>query len=155
MKKYYVYEIINLLGTVEYVGETTMPKRRFYAHTKIPKKIGVGSGRFYNRSDIFMNIVKEFDNKKEAFQYQIQLQKEYGLDTDLDKLRKNGFKKNHPFHLKNNYTKVKGYDSEGNCVGTFESIGDAARILNIKKAGVWSAANGNIKKTKGYSFVKI
>jgi predicted GIY-YIG superfamily endonuclease len=86
MKKYYVYEIVNLMGTIEYVGETTMPKRRLWNHTSNGN--GSGSGRFNNRSDIFMNIVAEFDNRKDAFNYQCKLQYEYGFETDADKRQK-------------------------------------------------------------------
>ena len=83
MKKYYVYEIVNLMGTVEYVGETMYPKRRWDSHTCNAKK-GGGAGKFYNRSDVFMNIVIEFNNRREALDYQYQLQREYCIKTDLD-----------------------------------------------------------------------
>ena len=79
MKKWYVYEIVNLMGTVEYVGESIDLKKRWYNHKCI-------NGKFHNRSDIFMNIVKEFNNKKDAFFYQCQLQSEYGLETDSNKM---------------------------------------------------------------------
>ena len=79
MKKY-VYELYNLLGTVEYVGETINPKDRFRKHTKSK------AGKFYGRADIQMNVVKDFDNKKEAYSYQCKLQKHYGLKTDIDLL---------------------------------------------------------------------
>jgi predicted GIY-YIG superfamily endonuclease len=155
MKKYYVYELVNLLGTIEYVGETATPKRRFYSHTKLPPKKGVGAGRFYNRSDIFMNIVKEFDNKKEAFDYQIELQKEYGLVTDIEKLKKNGFQKGHSVIGRWKPVKVKAYDLYGNYIKSFKSVGDAANELNVSKAGISMVINGNTKQIKGYKFLKI
>jgi predicted GIY-YIG superfamily endonuclease len=77
-----VYELYNLLGSIEYVGETMYPNRRFREHTKSK------TGKFYGRTDISMNIVKEFDNPKEAWDYQCKLQKEYGLPTDGDILSK-------------------------------------------------------------------
>ena len=83
MKKFYVYEIINLMGTIEYVGETRHPKRRWSNH-KCNATNGGGAGKFYNRNDVFMNIVKEFNNRREALDYQYQLQREYKLPTDLD-----------------------------------------------------------------------
>ena len=79
MEKRYVYELINLMGTVEYVGETKQPTKRYKEHVKWNR------GKFYKRGDILMNIVKEFDNKIEAFHYQCNLQKEYGLITDKEK----------------------------------------------------------------------
>ena len=88
MKKiWHVYELYNLVGTIEWVGETINPKYRFIQHTK--KK----AGKFYGRTDISMHIVKLFDNGKEAWDYQCELQKEYGFITDKEKrqLTNNGF----------------------------------------------------------------
>jgi predicted GIY-YIG superfamily endonuclease len=91
MKKYYVYEIRNSLGIVEYVGETANPKERFGRHVWrrpcLTKKGNVsnGVGGFYGRTDVSLNIVKEFDNRKDAFNYQCELQKEYGFKTDSEK----------------------------------------------------------------------
>ena len=77
--KHFVYELFNSQGEVEYVGETGNPNQRFYSHTK--KK----AGKFYGRTDISMRIVKDFDNKKEAFYFQCNLQKEHNLETDIEK----------------------------------------------------------------------
>jgi predicted GIY-YIG superfamily endonuclease len=88
MKKYdkfYVYELVNSLGVVEYVGETTNPKQRLKSHFRKIK--GHGYGKFAYRKDITMNIVKEFDNRKDAFAYQCELQKKYGFETDLEKIQ--------------------------------------------------------------------
>jgi len=87
MKKWYVYELYNELGSIEYVGETIDPATRFYSHTKrrpVLKKDGKpnGHGKFYKRLDIHMNIVKEFDNKRDAWNYQCELQEEYQFKTD-------------------------------------------------------------------------
>ena len=80
MKKRYVYELVNLMGTVEYVGETKQPNKRFCEHVKWSR------GKFYGRSDIFMNIVTEFDDRRDAYYYQCNLQKEYGLVTDRERV---------------------------------------------------------------------
>ena len=81
---YYIYEIVNLLGTVEYVGETNNPKLRFINHK-------CKNGLFYKRQDILMNVLNEtFETKKEAFYRQIELQKEYNIITDLDKCSAGG-----------------------------------------------------------------
>lgn len=91
MKKYYVYEIRNSLGIVEYVGETSNPKDRFSRHTNrrpcLTKKgnVSKGVGGFYARTDVYMHIVKEFDNRKDAYYYQCELQKKYGFKTDSEK----------------------------------------------------------------------
>jgi predicted GIY-YIG superfamily endonuclease len=78
MKTHYVYELYNLVGTIEYVGETIDTKRRFQNHIK--SKIG----KFYGRTDISINVVKGFDIRKDAYQHQCQLQKQYGLITDSE-----------------------------------------------------------------------
>ena len=83
MKKWYVYEIVNLMGTVEYVGETINTKRRWSQHKC--KVVSNGQGTFRNRSDVFMNIVNQFDNRRDALDKQYELQIEYGLKTDLEK----------------------------------------------------------------------
>ena len=83
---YYVYEIINFLGTIEYIGESKNPKKRFMCHKSINKS--GSNGKFNGRQDIFMNIVKEFNNKKDAFNYQCELQKQYGFESDAEKLSK-------------------------------------------------------------------
>ena len=76
--KYFVYEIVNTMGTIEYVGETYDIEQRFLNH--ISK-----SGKFYKRQDIIINIVAEFPTRKEAYAYQCKLQNEYGWESDLDK----------------------------------------------------------------------
>ena len=88
MKKWYVYELINLMGTIEYVGETTRPIQRFANHIKHKQKKGNGIGLFYGRQDIIMNIVSKHDSKSAAFTYQCELQKKYGLKTDREKYSK-------------------------------------------------------------------
>ena len=84
MKKCYVYELYNQVGTIEYVGESVNPKNRWYQH--ICKSKDKKNGKFFGRDDIKMRIVKEFDNKKDAYDYQCKLQKEYGLFTDSEKM---------------------------------------------------------------------
>jgi len=70
------------MGTIEYVGETWIPKSRWCVH----KSRG---GQFYKRQDVFMNIVASFPNKKLSFKYQCDLQTEYGFINDREKLIKN------------------------------------------------------------------
>lgn len=80
---YYVYELINLLGGVEYVGQTVSPKIRFGEHTRT--KPGQGSGKFYNRQDISMHIVATYETETEARQVEYDLQIFWGLPTDRSK----------------------------------------------------------------------
>lgn len=141
MKIWYVYEIVNLMGTVEYVGESINPKRRFYNH-KVNSKTS-GNGRFYKRSDVFLNVVKQFDNRIDAFNYQCELQKEYGLPTDLET--------KYPKHLK---ICIEAWDKSGNYVGEWGSLSEASYALNIKIPAISYVINKQRKHAKGYTFSK-
>ena len=80
MKTYYLYELINLYGTVEDVGYSSDPERRMYQHTKVkPGPTRPGTGRHYGRSDLSMVIVSEFSTRKEAAQAEIELKYQHGL----------------------------------------------------------------------------
>ncbi len=144
MKKWYVYELVNLMGTVEYVGESINPKRRLYQHTKEkPSPVG-GKGRFYGRDDIFINIVKEFDNKKDAWNYQCELQNQYGLFSDrqlqIEKAKlatKTQFKSKLSIDDKNEIRKM--YKPHHPIYG---------RLPLAKKYNVWPATITNIIKQK-------
>ena len=74
----YVYKIINNNNIVEYIGETKMPKTRFRLHkTK--------NNLFEGRDDVRMELVKSFKTRKEAYDYQCELQEQYGFVTDKEK----------------------------------------------------------------------
>jgi len=85
---YYLYELINLMGTVEYVGQSKRPKVRLRQHTKIDP-IGDRNfhGRFYKRQDIFMNIVASYETKEEVLKEEWKLQEYWGLKKDSDHSR--------------------------------------------------------------------
>lgn len=76
MKTWKVYELINSMGTVEWVGETYRPEYRMCQHIKWKSS----NGKFYGRQDLIMNIVAEFNNRKEARNLEGQLKLEYGLE---------------------------------------------------------------------------
>jgi predicted GIY-YIG superfamily endonuclease len=82
MKQYYVYELINHYGTIEYVGETYRPTYRMKQHTiyKYQYANNGGNGKFYGRQDLIMNIVAVFDNRKEARELEGRLKLEYGME---------------------------------------------------------------------------
>jgi hypothetical protein len=101
----FVYELFNLMGTIEYVGETCNPKRRFKEHTR-NKPLKPGLGKFYGRADIIMNVLKQFDNRKDAYQYQCKLQNEYGLISDVEVFNKN-FRNGHSGYAHSEESKVK------------------------------------------------
>ena len=85
MYMHYVYEIINLMGTVEYAGISIKPDHRFKEHKSKP---GIGRGKFYKRLDVFQHVVCGFKDKKEALKMETKLQKYWGLETDKEKLSK-------------------------------------------------------------------
>lgn len=85
---YYVYELVNLLGTVEWVGQTVRPKIRFSDHTRVkPKQSLHRSGKFYGRQDISMHIVATYATEEEARDAEEILQLFWGLSVDRDKCR--------------------------------------------------------------------
>jgi predicted GIY-YIG superfamily endonuclease len=77
-----VYKLINSKNEIEYIGETQFPKQRFKGHLYNKK------GNFYKRQDIFMDIIEFLPTKKEAYYRQCELQKEFGFETDLEKMTK-------------------------------------------------------------------
>lgn len=90
MKKYSVYKLVNGDGKVEYVGRTTQPKIRLCQH--INWKPNPGVGKFYGRTDITMEIVKVFDNVKDANLFEGELKLLNGMEwTERTTLIKNGY----------------------------------------------------------------
>jgi predicted GIY-YIG superfamily endonuclease len=86
MKNYYVYEIVNLVGSVEYVGSTGNPKQRWYMHKTKPV-LGRKIGKFHKRQDVFMNLVSVHATRKEARLEEMRLQKFWGFETEDEKQR--------------------------------------------------------------------
>jgi hypothetical protein len=95
----YVYELINDKGIVEYVGESINPLDRFYQHTKKKFRPKRGMGRFYGREDISLNILKGFDNHREAYEYQLELQNKYFGTNEREIAKLNGMKGKEFGHL--------------------------------------------------------
>jgi len=77
MKVWHVYELVNSNGIVEYVGESMNLKGRLKKHKS-------KAGKFNGRTDIEINIVKTFDIRRDAWDYQCILQKQYGFKTDSE-----------------------------------------------------------------------
>jgi hypothetical protein len=82
---YYVYEIVNLLGTVEYVGQTKDPSYRLLQHKSKPNRNQTGHGKFYKRLDISMHVIASYPTRKEARKVEEELQIFWGLPTDRSK----------------------------------------------------------------------
>jgi predicted GIY-YIG superfamily endonuclease len=83
---FYVYEIINSLGTVEYVGQTSNLKVRKYQHFRKKPTDSSRHGKFYGRQDLFLYPVAEFNTQREALDYEDELTKFWGLLTMGDKI---------------------------------------------------------------------
>ena len=101
MKTYKVYEIYNSLGIVEYVGETRNTiESRFYDHTR-RKPTQSGRGKFYGRSDMFVRLVDQFNNRKDALALEGSLKQNYGLEwTELTMRTRNGIESHRSGKLK-------------------------------------------------------
>jgi predicted GIY-YIG superfamily endonuclease len=149
MKKYYVYNIVDENNKILYIGETTDTVHRLKVHTNI-------QGKFYKRKDIKLVVISEFKSKKEAFDYQLQLQKENGFETDLEKLINNGYKGSLVQMERFNKTgiwkrAVKCYDYKTKqLIAEFESTRQAGKILNVKN--IDKVLNGTYKRVGGYYF---
>jgi predicted GIY-YIG superfamily endonuclease/RNA-binding protein YhbY len=90
-KTWYVYELIDVMGTVTYVGCSYRPHYRFKQHTLCKK--GRGVGYFHGRLDLTLNIVQGYSTRKEALRAEGALKLEYGMAwTERDQLRANGAK---------------------------------------------------------------
>jgi len=77
---WYVYELVNKGGEVEYVGETTNPRSRKYNHLKRkPVKGWNMFGRFYGREDLTFRVVSHCFSQEEAREEEDKLKQYYGL----------------------------------------------------------------------------
>jgi predicted GIY-YIG superfamily endonuclease len=150
MKKYYVYELINLYGTVEYVGETLTPKGRMYSHTRKKPTDGNGNGKFYGRQDLVMNIVDTFDTRKDARRLETELKLSYGLEPTERQRSKNNA-------IKGAYKLSKPllvFKLDGTFVEEFPSAEECCKKLNLSTGVVSMVRNGQRKQTKGYIIKK-
>ena len=153
MKEYFVYELINLYGTVEYVGETTMPKLRFRNHTK--HKPSAGNGKFYGRQDLVMNIVASFTDRKKALKLEGELKLHYNLKWDEnDRSVKAGKKNVESGHIQSIGKKRKipviQFDKSGNLIKEWKSATDVKTYLGIDNSDICACINGRQKSAGGY-----
>lgn len=180
MKKWYVYELVNLMGYVECVGETIQPEVRMKGHTRIKPSPKTRNGKFYEREDLVMNIVAEFDNRPDALKLEGQLKKVHGLEhTEITKCVRGGTKtgdihkeSGHIYEL-GKYMHESGllekarekgiekcskialvYKVDGTFVGEYKSLTDAANSNNLCVSKVSAVARGKRTHTKGYIIKK-
>jgi predicted GIY-YIG superfamily endonuclease len=149
MKSFYVYKIIDKADNILYIGETSNLETRFKVHTST-------QGLFYKRLDISLVIVKEFKTKKEAFEYQLELQTQYGFQTDLDKIIKSA-QKGSSIRMQK-YKEHGNWKREINCfeyktkkfIAVFKSTREASRVMDV--TNIDKVLNGTYKQVGGYYF---
>ena len=155
---YFVYELVNLMGTIEYVGRTKDPRRRFGEHTRTKPNKKNTNGMFYGRQDLLLNVVKSFDDIKDANKLEGELKLSYGINWTekerdvkagknnissghLDKIRKLAHKKNRrPILVYKNNVLVHEFNSVDEC------------ISQLKTHNVQKVIQGKRSHEKGYTF---
>lgn len=160
MKTYYVYELINTMGTVEYVGETKQPKRRMYDHTQIKPIYKSGAfGTFYGRQDLIMNIVTSFADRKEARELEGKLKLMHGLEWTEKSSSIKGGKIGGKNTALLGYLSCKGsiakkpvlqYSKNGDYVELWESASKAAKDLEIQQSEITKNCRGKRKSAGGF-----
>jgi predicted GIY-YIG superfamily endonuclease len=161
--KHYVYVLMNEYGTVEYVGYSKNLKQRFDNHTKSKPEYRNGNGKFYGRTDLIMEVIKEFPTKKEAEEYEGELKLQLGFEW-TEKTRnskagkiggKIGGRKNIGNGIIHAETPISTYGKDtGEYVGTYPSMKECARQLNLYTQNIYHFFNGRYKQTGGYTFKK-
>jgi len=153
--KYYVYVLMNGYGIVEYVGYSKNLKQRIYDHTQRNPKWGLHNGKFYGRTDITMEVIKKFDTKKEARDYEGELKIQLGFEWTERTCGIKGGKIGGP-KTKELYSKpILAYRKDtGKFVGQFPSQREAARQLGVHVENIRNVLSGKYKQTAGYTFKK-
>ena len=80
----YVY-ILKRGEEILYIGESIDPQKRYRQHVTWRPQSAVG--KFYGQTDIEMEIEGQYESKQEAYDRQIELQKQHGLPQDGQKRR--------------------------------------------------------------------
>jgi pyoverdine/dityrosine biosynthesis protein Dit1 len=151
MKEYKVYKIKERkTDKVLYVGETCRPNFRWNLHVSCVGK--------FNRNEHYMDVIDEhvFTSKKDAFNYQCDLQKLYGLDTDYQILKRNAtagaLASNKHFNETGKlYRPVLAYCYKTHkFIGEFNSTREAQRKLNV--SNINKVLHNKYKQVGGYYF---
>lgn len=84
----YVYDLIeNESNIILHIGSTKRPNVRLKEHIKDKPKSGLtGHGKFYGK-DARIEVIRSFEDKKEARKFEFERQKQKGFKTDNDKIR--------------------------------------------------------------------
>ena len=151
MKTYYVYELVNQSGKIEYIGKTCNPKRRLTQHTKERQNGYNGHGKFFGRKDLTINIVKEFDSNKDALRFEGEHKINKGFEWNERNNKVKLGKRLAQFQIKNKSKEVLVYIHKTNSfVGKFYSISEAIRKLQLNEGNTYSVLKGRANSTLGY-----
>jgi len=134
--KWSVYTIVNTQNEIEYIGCTSNPKRRWYNHTYWFQ--GPGIGKFYGRTDVRMEVVKEFDNRREGWDYEAELKLQHGFELTEE--------------IATNMGKVSVKvvcANTGKELGIYRSIMEASRKLNVGFRSISANIKGRSKVVEG------
>jgi predicted GIY-YIG superfamily endonuclease len=158
MKIYSVYHLINKNKSIEYIGCTSNPKRRYEQH--VYQKPNYGHGKFYKRKDLKMEIVKSFSDKRDALSFEGEYKIANGFEwtekiarnTDINHLQK-------ICHLgvntasNNTRVPVVVYDYKTKIkIGEYNSIKEAGKALGVNYGNISRVLNKKVNHSKGYYF---
>ena len=138
---WYIYELVNLMGGVEWVGCTIDTERRFNQHTKKHPNSRSGSrnnghGRFYGRLDMSMHIVAIYASKAEALLAEHELQIFWELETDKSKRSMAGSKNGRAKLTEDQVRQIKSLLSKN------LSCGELGRRFNTGAQAISKIKNG-------------
>jgi predicted GIY-YIG superfamily endonuclease len=168
MKKHKVYVIKNkTTDEILYIGETQHPSLRLNNH--VCNGSSNGSGTFAGMRDkIKMEIVKEFDERSDAFAYQCKLQTEYGFLSDCEMLRQKCINEHGQYFITlpeviarrtKTIKEVLGIDivvyekKTGKLVKEYQSMNEACIELGVDKRNAVKCLKGiRYKSAGGYIF---
>ena len=145
-----VYKITDSNNKILHIGETSDIEIRLRCH--INKK----GGKFYQRKDIKITSIKQFSDKRKAFEYQCKLQKKYNLLSDRDILvinaKKGAVATYNSFKLLGKlYRPVLCFDYNTNkFISEFKSIRKAESTLSV--SNINKVLKGEYKQSGGYYF---
>lgn len=172
MKTYYVYELVNQQGEIEYIGKTCNPHERLIEHRKSRSK-------FTARHDLQMKLVKEFNSNKQALKFEGKHKIANGFEwTERIRSIKGGIKGGAiakqtgqiyelaKENIENGTLELARQSSRESCrkevlayeyktnkfIGKFDSMVDASKKLNVGTGHICNVCKGNLKQIKGYTF---
>ena len=112
MKTYYVYQIVDNSGKILHIGKTMDLERRFAQHTRW-KGYGDSSAGLFYKQDVKLEIVKTFNNKKDATLYEGEYKLQNGFEwTEKEQWKDFGRKSVESGHLKRVRTGPNGINNQ-------------------------------------------